>query len=162
MAYRPLSDITSCLTGMGADLSTLRNVTVPVEDFQTLKTAYVFRAGRERVFVLFRGSCGVDLDLGINIACRQEQPANGLFGVSASSPHIGVHRGYWRAWQSMEASVFEAVQLLLKEVRSLHKYGSSRSSRGIHRVLCVSVCVQSHQASSGYIDPCTLPPSCCQ
>jgi hypothetical protein len=111
---------------MGADLITLRNVTVPVEDFSTLKTAYVFRAGRERVFVLFRGSCGVDLDLGINIACKQEQPAHGLFGVSGSGPQIGVHRGYWRAWQSMEASVIEAVQLLLREVRGfLRKHGGA-------------------------------------
>lgn len=113
MAYRPLSDLQSCLTGMGADLSTFKNITVPVEEWQTLKTAYIFRAGRERVFVLFRGSC--ELDLGINIACRQDQPAHELFGVSGG-PQMGIHRGYLKAWQALEVEVMQTVQLLLKEV----------------------------------------------
>jgi hypothetical protein len=113
MAYRPLSDLSTCLTGMGADLSTLQNLTQPIADFQTFKTAYIFRAGRERVFVLFRGSC--ESDLSINIDCRQEMRLNEVFDA-IGGPQIGVHRGYWKAWQSMEAVVIEAVQLMLKEV----------------------------------------------
>lgn len=119
MAYRPLSDLTSCLTGMGADLSTLHNVTLPVSDFSTFKSAYVFRAGHERVFVVFRGSC--ELDLAINIACRQEQPASDMFGAAAEGSQqlqqLRLHRGYLKAWQTLEPGVLAAVNQLLKEVR---------------------------------------------
>lgn len=115
MAYRPVGDVTSCLAGMGADLSTLHNFTLPIMDFNTQKTAYVFRAGKERVFVLFRGSS--ETDIAINIACRQEEPAHEVFGVSGG-PQIKVHRGYWKAWQTLEPGVVGAVQLLLKEVRT--------------------------------------------
>lgn len=99
---------------MGADLSTLRNITLPVADYGTSRSAYVFRAGKERVFVLFRGSS--DTDLAINIACRQEQPARELFGLGAG-PQVMLHRGYWRAWQTLEPEVLGAVQSLLAEVR---------------------------------------------
>jgi hypothetical protein len=113
MVYRPLGDVTSCLTGMGADLSTLRNLTIPIADFSTQRTSYVFRAGKERVFVMFRGSS--EADLMINIECRQEQPPPELFGAPGG-PQIKLHRGYWRAWQSLEPAVLAAVQELLQEV----------------------------------------------
>jgi hypothetical protein len=113
MAYRPLTDLTACLTGMGADVSSLRNLTLPVSDFSTFKTAYIFRASKERVFLTFRGSC--ESDLAINIDCRQEEPGNELFGVSGG-PSVKLHRGYWRAWQALEREALNAVQELLKEV----------------------------------------------
>jgi pimeloyl-ACP methyl ester carboxylesterase len=59
-------------------------------------------------------------DVTINMACRHVEAPYQTFGTNTSD--VRLHRGFYRAWQVLEAGVTSAVQAYLKQVPSGEVY----------------------------------------
>ncbi|KAF8055733.1 cation/proton exchanger 4 [Scenedesmus sp. PABB004] len=112
-AYQPPGTFAACLAAMGVPPGAARGLEGEVPEYGSPRSALVLRAGRERVFVVVKGS-GLR-DLTINLSCRHAR----IDGAALGAPRargVALHRGFWRGWQVLEAGVLAAVRQLLADV----------------------------------------------
>lgn len=111
---------------MGIEIQSMKPVSQHVQQFDTTRSAFVMKAGRDRIFISIMGSNSRGTrDLSINLACRHAKVDGRLFG--APGRDVRLHEGFWDGWQALESEVMATVTKFLKDVPSGEIYITGHS-----------------------------------
>jgi hypothetical protein len=119
--YQPPSTFQGCISQWGIDSTQAITKTVPA--FYANAVAHIMRVGRERLFVVFKGSDATNFMQ--NVECAHTPQLGEQFGVSGSD--VRVHSGFWAGWKALEKEVLTAVLSFAKEVRQKRGGGGATS-----------------------------------
>lgn len=109
--YQPPATFEACIKQWGVD--SIQAITKTVPAFYSNAVAYVMRVGKERLFVVFKGSDATNWIQ--NMECAHTEPLGDLFAARGSD--LRLHSGFYAGWKALEADVRAAVLSFVKEVR---------------------------------------------
>jgi hypothetical protein len=109
-AYQPPATFEGCIKPWGVDSIQAISKTVPA--FYANAVAHVMRVGKERLFIVFKGSDASNWMQ--NVECAHTGPLGDLFGAKGSD--VRLHSGFYAGWHALEKDVTAAVLSFAKEV----------------------------------------------